>query len=233
MVRAKPSNNLRYTLICDIRPDTNKLLFYSFIYHSALVQADVTTRGRADAMLKGSHITRTRYAHQVSACALHVLQTKAYNDSMDALGEREDFTAWIEKQCKSHPQFHYWSIALELELLVLEFVRSIREGNFLLYEQILAKLVPWMFALDLTNYSRWLPVHISDLVKLKEKHPTVCVMFVQGKFVVQKSQHHFSMIALDHNHEQENELIKGDGGAVGLTECPTALRRWMISGPVS
>ena len=26
-------------------------------------------------------------------------------------------------------------------------------------------------------------------------------------------------------------MVKGDGGAVGLTENPSALRRWMISGP--
>ncbi len=32
-------------------------------------------------------------------------------------------------------------------------------------------------------------------------------------------------------HEQENAKVKGDGGAVGLTENPAALRRWMIAGP--
>ena len=41
----------------------------------------------------------------------------------------------------------------------------------------------------------------------------------------------FSFIALDQAHEQENEKIKGDGGAVGLTESAQALKRWMISGP--
>ena len=66
---------------------------------------------------------------------------------------------------------------------------------------------------------------------LKEKHPSVFAKFVRGKFVVQKTQHFFSLIALDHNHEQENEIIKGDGGAVGLTENPTALKRWMMAGP--
>ena len=29
------------------------------------------------------------------------------------------------------------------------------------------KLTPWMLALDLTNYSRWLPAHIRDLMMLK------------------------------------------------------------------
>ena len=47
---------------------------------------------------------------------------------------------------------------------------------------------------------------------------------------MQKSKHLFSKISLDHNHEQENEMIKGDGGAVGLTESPAALRRWMVAG---
>ena len=28
-----------------------------------------------------------------------------------------------------------------------------------------------------------------------------------------------------------NAAVKGDGGAVGLTENPSALMRWMIAGP--
>lgn len=32
-------------------------------------------------------------------------------------------------------------------------------------------------------------------------------------------------------HEQNNKLVKGSSGAVELTENPTAIRRWMISGP--
>jgi len=137
----------------------------------------------------------------------------------------------LQKQCEAHPHVFFWSTALELELLVLEFVRSIREGNFSMYVEILAKLVPWMFALDQIHYARWLPIHIRDLANLKERHPSVFAEFEQGKFVVQKSQHLFSKIALDHNQEQENEMIKGDGGAVGLTESPAALPRWMIAGP--
>ena len=200
-------------------------------WDSALVQADITTRGRADAILKASHITRSRYAHQVSACALFILQLRAYKASIDDNREPDDLSTWVRKQCEAHPQFLFWSTALELELLALEFVRSIREGNFPLYVQILGKIVPWMFALDLVNYSRWLPIHIRDLVNLKERHPSVYAEFEQGKFVVQKSKHLLSKISLDHNHEQENEMIKGDGGAVGLTESPAALRRWMVAGP--
>lgn len=41
----------------------------------------------------------------------------------------------------------------------------------------------------------------------------------------------FSAISMDQAHEQLNAMVKGDGGAVGLTEHPGALRRWMVSGP--
>ena len=38
-------------------------------------------------------------------------------------------------------------------------------------------------------------------------------------------------MALDQSHEQSNKCFKGDGGVVGLTEDPAALRRWMLTGP--
>ena len=41
----------------------------------------------------------------------------------------------------------------------------------------------------------------------------------------------FSSIPIDQAHEQNNELVKGPGGAVGLTENPQAFKKWMIAGP--
>jgi hypothetical protein len=199
---------------------------------NALVQADIITPGKADAVLKASHVTRTRYAHQVSACALHILQKKAFNAHQhDIDDDPVTFTEWSKGRCENHPQFQFWHTALELERMVLEFVKSLRVGNFSLYVQILGQLVPWLFALNHTHYSRWLPVHIRDMLTLEMKHPDVYDKFNAGMFVVQKTEHVFSMIALDQNHEQENKDIKSEGGAVGLTENPAALRRWMISGP--
>ena len=55
--------------------------------------------------------------------------------------------------------------------------------------------------------------------------------FVKGHFTVQKTEHSFSNMAIDQAHEQNNCIVKDDGGAVGLTESPAALRRWMVSGP--
>ena len=41
----------------------------------------------------------------------------------------------------------------------------------------------------------------------------------------------FSNLAIDKPYDQHNAGVNDDGGAVGLTECPATLRKWMFSGP--
>ena len=108
------------------------------------------------------------------------------------------------------------------------YVRAIREGDLLLYIDALTKIVPWFFALGHTNYARWIPVHLLDMVFLHNKHPGVFAEFRKGNCVVKKTTHVFSGIAIDQAHEQTNASVKG---GVDLTENPAALRRWMVSGP--
>jgi len=105
---------------------------------SVLVQAGIATPGKADAMLPASHVTRTRYAHQVTAAALYILKASAYQSySNSDHGESDtlDFQHWNDDQAMSHPQFKFWDTALQLALTVLEYIQSIREDNFPLYVQ--------------------------------------------------------------------------------------------------
>jgi hypothetical protein len=69
------------------------------------------------------------------------------------------------------------------------------------------------------------------MVSLKDCRPEVYAEFMKENFTVKKLKHAFSAIAIDQVHEQNNASVKGDGGAVGLTENPAALRHWMVSGP--
>lgn len=174
----------------------------------------------------------TRHTHYVTAAALSVLQHKAYEKYTSAEeGDKLEFREWIKQRSEQIPHFQYWSLTLHLELNVLLLVRSQREGNFPLYVDALEAIVPWFFSLDHTNYARWLLVHIRDLSTLEVCHPQLYSEFCTGNFVTYKINHYFSAIALDQAHEQNNLLVKGSGGAVGLTENPVAFRRWMIAGP--
>ena len=201
----------------------------------ALSEADVATPGTAESFLKVSHLAKTRRAHQVTAAALHVPRQSAYDEYEAALPMTEqslEYYKWCDKTASEQPQFSFWSQVLELELLMFELVRALREGNFNSYVESVTAMTPWRFVSDHVNYARWLSVHVRDMVQLKDSHPKDYEHFESSAFVVNKTTRVFSAIALDHAHEQENAAIKGDGGAVGLTESPSELRRWMIGGPI-
>lgn len=148
------------------------------------------------------------YLKQVTASALHILMKQAYQKS----GCEKTFDDWKNDCEQIRPQFKFWSIALRLELLTLSFVRSIRTADFALYKQSIKDLLPWFFALDHTHYSRWLSVHLADMLHLAETNPDIFDYFNKGMFVINKTKRKFSSIGIDHAHEQNNKCVKGDGG---------------------
>ena len=54
---------------------------------SVLVESGMISSGRSDALLKASHLKRTRDAHQVTAAALYILQMRAYAKQTDGIYE--------------------------------------------------------------------------------------------------------------------------------------------------
>ena len=137
-----------------------------------------------------------RYAHQVTAGSLKRLRDHAYQQYQENEENALSFEEWCEKQCQEQPQFKYWTIVQHLELLMLQFIRSIRERNFKMYIQCLIQIVPWLFALDHINYARWLPVHIVDMLNLIKTHPGVYHEFMSGHFAVQKTNKVFQPFQL-------------------------------------
>ena len=157
-------------------------------WSSALAEAGVATSGRAAALLSASHVKRSCYAHQVTVASLYILQSTAYHSYCKELPASEEllpFEVWCQTKNEQHPQFYYWSAVMELELLMLQFIRSLHEGNFNLYVDSLNQLAPWFFALDHVHYARWLPVHIRDMNALSITHPSIYSEFQNGNFVVQ------------------------------------------------
>ena len=63
------------------------------------------------------------------------------------------------------------------------------------------------------------------MINLIKTYPGVYHQFKNGHFSVQMTKNVFSAISIDQCHEQMNKLVKGRGGAVGLTEDSQALER--------
>ena len=95
----------------------------------------------------------------------------------------------------------------------------------------LEQIVPWMFAFDHTHYARWMSIFINDLKLLPSRHSTIYEEFCKGDFTVQKSRKLFSSMAEDQAHEQNNKLVKIDGGAIGILDNQKALMKWMVAEP--
>ena len=77
--------------------------------------------------------------------------------------------------------------------------------NFNSTVEPLTKVFPGMFVIDHTHYSRWLTVHIRDMMLLSQKHPKVQEEFRAGKFMVHKTENTFYAMAIDQCHEQTND----------------------------
>jgi len=126
--------------------------------------AEITSVGTADSILQASHVIRTRRAHQVTAAAaLSILQRQAYDHHLelsDECDEELEFDDWCQQQAKTCPQFDYWATVLQLELAVLVYVRSLRQGSFQMYLDAWTDLATWFHAINHTNYARWIPVHL-------------------------------------------------------------------------
>ena len=162
----------------------------------AHIQASLATHGTADSFLKASQVTRTRRAHQITACSLYLLQQKAYTEYCNGVEEgcnKMSLEDWCEQRIEACPLFLFCSIILQLELEVMIYVRAIREGEFLLYIDALTKIVPWFFALGHTNYARWIPVHLRDMVSLNDKHPGVFAEFSK-EMLLSRKQHTCSLV---------------------------------------
>ena len=86
---------------------------------------------------------------------------------------------------------HYWRLEINLQNEILVFLRSIREGNFHLYVQSLRNLLKCFFALDHTNYARWLTIHVFDLIPLPITHPDVYQQMLKGFFSFAKTKRPF------------------------------------------
>jgi hypothetical protein len=141
----------------------------------------------------------------------------------------ESLEMWIARRRTDNPMFMFRSAVMDLELLKCRFIRSPREGDFPLYIQMCDELCSWFHAMDHTNYARWQPLHVRDMVQLPHMHPQLYNDFLKGNFVVQKSGRKFSLTGKDQSREQSNNNLQAHGSAVGLYENHEAITLFMLA----
>lgn len=117
---------------------------------------------------------------------------------------------------------HHQKLWRQKRKVVLDLAKISFSGN-----STNLQLAPWFFALDHTNYSRWIPIYIRDMKSL----PDSIKCDLKKYWVISKTHNKFSSLPIDQVHEQNNKIVKGAGGVIGLTDNPVAFTRWMVAGP--
>ena len=158
--------------------------------------------------------------------------TSLATETFNLCNEGLNFENWKQQLSSKSPTAVFWFTLLELETFLMMYVRSIREGNFKLFVSCLSDIIPSIFALDHIHYARWLTVHIAELLSLKAENRETFESFVSGYFTTGKSRRTFSKLAIDQAHEQNNKLVKVDGGATGILENETTLLKRPVARPM-
>ena len=128
---------------------------------SVLAHTNLSTIGTST-IVDVNNIKRSRYCLQVAICVIYKLLKEAHADSQNNLSLFD----WLEERSKISQMAYYWRLILNFQIQVLIFVRSVQNGNFLLYRETLFYFLKWFFALDKYNYSRWATVYWFDLASL-------------------------------------------------------------------
>jgi hypothetical protein len=105
--------------------------------------------------------------------------------------------------------------------IMLQNVRSEREGIWKMHLTSTASMLPYMFITNRVNYSRWLLVYLLDMHFLP---PDVRAAFESGHFAIRQKPGKINGVWSD--MATEKTVIrdsKGRGGIVGITRQKAAL----------
>ena len=135
--------------------------------------------------------------------SLHALLHLAYIDECisgngeTAPPESLSFGDWCRERANANVHFDYWYKTLSIQRVLSRYVRSIRECNSQLYDESLAQVFPWLFALVHTHYRWWLSVYIRDMMAHKHRHPNILAELMAGNFEVRETTNKFYAMAID------------------------------------
>ena len=104
-----------------------------------LEACSLATIGVGTGVVDVNQIKRARYCVQVTLCSLYRKLVHAVKSD----GSTLDPWKWLEEKSLSSSMAHYWSLVINLQIEILVFVRSVREGNFHLYVQSSRNLLKW------------------------------------------------------------------------------------------
>ena len=131
---------------------------------------------------------------------------------------KEKFDAFKDFETGISQTFNLWNQYIKMVHIMLNFIRVERIRDWELHLEAVTHMLPYFFAYDRTNYSRWTSVYLIDMRKLKYTAPEVYQEFHSGNHPVKRSNNStFNHVWTDMGLEQSlNRDSKTSGGIVWI-----------------
>lgn len=81
------------------------------------------------------------------------------------------YSAFVETESEKNPTFSFWSTYIDMVQLLLLYIKATRTSDWDLHLQTVRLMLPWFFVTDRTNYSRYLPCYLLEMLNLSKTHP--------------------------------------------------------------
>ena len=119
------------------------------------------------------------------------------------------------------PMYQWARMYMNQVMVLLQFQRATREGNWFLNLAAPEKLCVYFFAYNRLDYAQNIPEYIARMHELESIDPDIWQEFVNGEFTVNTSNEvPFTRIGVDQAMEHLNKYTKGQGGISGITSYP-------------
>ena len=125
----------------------------------------------------------------------------------------------------------FWMSYIDLTCLLLDFLRASRESNWDLHLTSFRELIPWCFAYSKTNYARYLPRYLIEMINLVHTHPELFSYLKDGGFSNQiGNENPFCCIPMDRTIEETiNKDTQTPGGTTGFSMKKGAVSKHYIT----
>ncbi len=160
--------------------------------------------------------------------------------SMNTLVEKQAFKDFIEKYDDFSNQTYqgvhgttaeYW---MKYVMMVEDwemFARACKANDVELYVYSLQKMVPFFFACNKPNYSRWMTMFVVQLINMDKTHPGVRDTLAKGALSIRRTSNNFSRAPVDMTLEQtiNQDAASGLTGIAAFQQSTGAKNRWSIT----
>ena len=124
--------------------------------------------------------------------------------------------------------FMLWSAYMSMVEILLDFIRSERNGNWILHQEAFTAMLSWLTIYDHTNYARWGPVYLAGMKLLENTAPEVDAEFLDGNSVVKRTKKQLNEISADQETKWINRTSKMHNGIIGITRNDQAREKFYV-----